>query len=95
MEDSPSPFEQTEELMQHKVEPNLKQEMVTKMLSPDLTKEDTGEYMQMLSKFPDMFFTSYEEIRGFKGEDLHIDIKEGALLVKQKLRRMGQEQTSS
>ena len=46
----------------------------------------------MLSKFPELFITSYEEIRGFKGEDLHIELREGVKLVRQRLRRMGQEQ---
>ena len=46
----------------------------------------------MLFKYPNLFITSYEEIRGFKGEDLHIEIKEGAKPVRQRLRRMGQEQ---
>ena len=45
----------------------------------------------MLFKYPNLFITSYKEIRGFKGEDLHIEIKEGANPVRQRLRRMGQE----
>ena len=49
----------------------------------------------MLSKFPELFITSYEEIRGLKGEDLHIELKEGAKPVRQRLRRMGQEQMAA
>ena len=51
--------------------------------------------MKMLSKFPELFITLYEEIRGFKGEDLHIELREGAKLVRQRLRRMGQEQMAA
>ena len=35
---------------------------------------------------------SYEEIRGFKGEELHIELREGVKPMWQRLRRMGQEQ---
>ena len=49
------------------------------------------KYVQMLSKFPNLFITSYEEIRGFKGEDVHIELKNGAKPIRQKLRRMGRE----
>ena len=49
----------------------------------------------MLSEFPELFITSYEEIRGFKGEDLHIELREGARPVRQRLRRMGQEQMAA
>ena len=39
-------------------------------------------YLKMLSRYPNLFITSYEEIRGFKGEDLRIHLKEGARPVK-------------
>ena len=50
------------------------------------------KYVQMLSKFPNLFITLYEEIRGFNGEDVHIELKNGAKSIRQKLRRMGREQ---
>ena len=62
------------------------------MLCTDLSKMDMDKYVQMLSKCPNLFITSYEEIRGFKGEDVHIELKNGAKPVRQKLRRMGREQ---
>ena len=62
------------------------------MLCTDLSKMEMEKYVQMLSKFPNLFITSYEEIRGFKGEDVHIELKNGAKPVRQKLRRMGREQ---
>ena len=48
--------------------------------------------MKMLSRYPNLFITSYEEIRGFKREELCIELKDGVKLVRQRLRRMGQEQ---
>ena len=45
----------------------------------------------MLPIFPKIFIPLYEEIRGFKGEDMHIELREGAKLVRQRLRRMGKE----
>ena len=70
-------YEQIEELMQPKMEPCLKQEIIENMLCPDLTSKEKEEYSAMLSQFPNLFITSYEEIRGFKGEDLHIKLKDG------------------
>ena len=69
-------YEQIEELMQPKMEPCLKQEIIENMLCPDLTSKEKEEYSAMLSQFPNLFITSYEEIRGFKGEDLHIELKD-------------------
>ena len=85
-------YEQIEELMQPKMEPCLKQEIIENMLCPDLTSKEKEEYSAMLSQFPNLFINSYEEIRGFKGEDLHIELKDRAQPVRQKLRRMGAEQ---
>ena len=71
-------YEQIEELMQPKMEPSLKQEIIENMLCTDLTKGEKEDYSTMLSQFPNLFITSYEDIRGFKGEDLHIKLKDGA-----------------
>ncbi|MCO5601585.1 hypothetical protein L7F22_055708 [Adiantum nelumboides] len=65
------------------------------MLSPDLTSHEKVVYLHMLQQFPNLFITSYEEIRGFKGEEINIPIKEGAQSVHQKLRRMGQVQLNA
>ena len=91
-EDVTGLYEQIEELMQPKVEPNVKHELIQNMLSTDLTSHEKGDYMRMLGQFPDLFITSYEEIRGFEGEEIHINLKEGAHPIRQKLRRMGQVQ---
>ncbi|MCO5586846.1 hypothetical protein L7F22_040791 [Adiantum nelumboides] len=90
-EDTSGLDEQIEGLMQPKVLPNVKEELIQKMLSPDLTNHEKGEYLHMLQQFPKLFITSYEEIKGFKGEEINFTIKEGAQPVRQKLRRMGQE----
>ena len=61
-----------EELLQPKKEVKEKQELIEKMFSADLSSEERVRYVDMLSHFPDLFITSYEEIRGFKGPDLKI-----------------------
>ncbi|MCO5609587.1 hypothetical protein L7F22_063817 [Adiantum nelumboides] len=94
-EDTSGPYEQIEGLMQPKVQPNVKDELIQKMLSPDLTSHEKGVYLHMLQQFPNLFITSYEEIRGFKGEEINIPIKEGAQPMRQKLRRMGQVQLNA
>ena len=77
--------------MQPKVELQQKQELVAKMVSTNLSTMEREKYLGMLSKFPSLFITSYEEIRGFKGEDLHIELRDGAKPLRQRLRRMSQE----
>ncbi|MCO5603301.1 hypothetical protein L7F22_057450 [Adiantum nelumboides] len=94
-EDTSGPYEQIEGLMQPRVQPNVKDELIQKMLSPDLTSHEKGVYLHMLQQFPNLFITSYEEIRVFKGEEINIPIKEGAQPVRQKLRRMGQVQLNA
>ncbi|MCO5570329.1 hypothetical protein L7F22_024048 [Adiantum nelumboides] len=94
-EDTSGPYEQIEGLMQPKVQPNVKDELIQKMLSPDLTSYEKGVYLHMLQLFPNLFITSYEEVRGFKVEEINIPIKEGSQPVRQKLRRMGQFQLNA
>ena len=78
--------------MQPKMDVAGKQGLIMKMLSSDLSVMERNEYLKMLSGFPDLFITSYEEIRGFKGDSLRIELKDGMKPVRQRLRRMGQEQ---
>ncbi|MCO5557881.1 hypothetical protein L7F22_011453 [Adiantum nelumboides] len=94
-EDTLGPYEKIEGLMQPRVQPNVKDELIQKMLSPNLTSHKKGVYLHMLQQFPNLFITSYEEIRGFKGEEINIPIKKGAQPVHQKLRRMGQVQLNA
>lgn len=75
--DMPGSYEQIEELMQPKMEAKEKQGVLEKMLGLDLVSQEKSEYLHMLSLFPNLFNTSYEEIRGFHGEDLHISLYEG------------------
>ena len=67
-------------------------ELMAKMVSKDLSAMEKEKYLQMLSKFPNLFITSYEEVRGFKGEYLHIELKDEVKPVRQRLRRQGREQ---
>ena len=56
------PYEVTKELMQPKVELQQKQELVAKMVGTNLSNMEREKYLCMLSKFPNLFITSYEEI---------------------------------
>ena len=89
--ESMGPYKVIEGLMQPKVEASKKQELVTKMINLDLLVGEKEIFLKMLSTYPNLFITSYEEIRGFKGEDLRIELKDGAKPVRQRLRRMGQD----
>ncbi|MCO5550901.1 hypothetical protein L7F22_004395 [Adiantum nelumboides] len=77
-EDTSDPYEQIEGLMQPRVQLNVKDELIQKILSPDLTSHEKGVYLHILQQFPNLYITSYEEIGGFKGEKINIPIKEGA-----------------
>ena len=63
------PYEVIEELMQPKVEASKKQELVTRMISSNLSVGEKEKFLEMLSRYPNLLITSYEEIRGFKGEE--------------------------
>ena len=66
---------------------------MARMVSTDLSAMEKEKYLQMLSKFPNLFITSYEEVRGFKGEYLHIELKDEVKpVLRQRLRRLGPEQ---
>ena len=91
-DESEGPYEVIEGLMQPKVELSKKQALMIKMISEDLAVVEKEKYLHMLASFPDLFITSYEEIRGFKGEEMCIELKECAKPVRQRIRRMGQEQ---
>ncbi|MCO5607250.1 hypothetical protein L7F22_061443 [Adiantum nelumboides] len=86
-----SRLEQLEELMQPKQELSVKRELIQNTLSSDLTPGEKKEYLTMLDKFPNLFITSYQEIRGFVGDPIKIELVEGAKPARQKLRRMGKE----
>ena len=63
--------------MKPKMDVAGKQGLIMKMLSSDLSVMERNEYLEMLSGFPNLFITSYEEIRGFKGDSLCIELKDG------------------
>ncbi|MCO5599374.1 hypothetical protein L7F22_053476 [Adiantum nelumboides] len=59
-------LEQLEEFMQPKQELSVKRELIQNMLSSDLAPGEKKEYLTMLDKFPNLFITSYQEIRSFR-----------------------------
>ena len=75
-DDGLGPYEQIEELMQPKVEPNIRHELIQNILSTDLTSHEKGDYMRMLEHYPEFSITSYENIKGLEGEEIHINLKE-------------------
>ena len=48
--------------MQPKVNLLKKKELVARMISSDFTAMEKENYLEMLSKYTDLFITSYEEI---------------------------------
>ncbi|MCO5555449.1 hypothetical protein L7F22_008994 [Adiantum nelumboides] len=90
-----SRLEQFEELMQPKQELSVKKELIQNMLRSDLAPGEKREYLTMLDKFPNLFITSYQEIRGFVGDPVKIELVEGEKPVRQKLRRMGKDQMNA
>ncbi|MCO5598338.1 hypothetical protein L7F22_052432 [Adiantum nelumboides] len=90
-----SRLEQLEELMQPKQKLSVKKKLIQNMLSNDLAPREKKEYLTMLDKFPNLFITSYQEIRDFVGDPVKIELVEGAKPVRQKLRRMGKEQMNA
>ena len=61
-DDYVGPYEVIEELMQPKVDSHEKQELMDRMVSTGLSVMEKEKYLQMLSKFPNLFITSYEEV---------------------------------
>ena len=83
-----SRLEDMDNLMQPLPPDAVKEELLQAMLNPSLKPVEKEEYMEIIHKFPDLFITSYEGIRGFKCEPMPIELKEGVKLVFQKLRRI-------
>ena len=83
--------EDMDNLMQPPPPDAVKEELLQAMLNPSLKPVEKEEYMEVIHKFPDLFITSYEEIRGFKCEPMPIELKEGVKPVFQKLRRINRE----
>ena len=61
--------------METKMDVTKKQELMVQMLSPEFSAMEKEQYLKMIFEFPGLFITLYEEIRGFKGEDLHIELR--------------------
>lgn len=78
--------------MQPKVDPNQKAIFDGQNVKYGSHPYGEEQGLEILSKLSNLFITSYEETRGLKGEELKIELKEGAQPVRQKLRQMGHEQ---
>ena len=92
MKEEEDKFDQMERFLQAKDPEESVWELTQQSLGSDLGVEERETYCRMLKKYPNLFITSYEEIRGFKGDSLRIELKDGMKPVRQRLRRMGQEQ---
>lgn len=58
-------------------------------------KKGEEKYLKMVSQYPDIFITSYEETRSFKEKELCIDMKYEVKPLHQRIQRMGGEQMAA
>ena len=64
-------------------------EKIKGMLGDDLTKEEEESYINMLKRYDGLFINDYSQIKGVDIIQHHIELKEEAKPVAQKLRRLG------
>ncbi|MCO5573012.1 hypothetical protein L7F22_026776 [Adiantum nelumboides] len=62
---------------------------LAKMLAKDLTQEERQSYLAMLESYPKLFIDGYDQIAGVFVVQHHINLKDGAKPVVQRLRRLG------
>ncbi|MCO5602335.1 hypothetical protein L7F22_056465 [Adiantum nelumboides] len=62
---------------------------LAKMLAKDLTQEEKQAYLAMLEGYPRLFIDEYNQMTGVSVLQHHINLKDGAKLVVQWLRRLG------
>ncbi|MCO5599661.1 hypothetical protein L7F22_053766 [Adiantum nelumboides] len=62
---------------------------IAKMLSKNLTQEERQAYLAMLEGYPRLFIDGYDQITGVFVVQHHINLKDGAKPVVQRLRRLG------
>ena len=72
-----SKLEDMDQLMQPPPSQPEKEKLLLSMLNSTRKSEEKEKYMQVINKFPNLFITSHEEIRGFQCEPMHIELKEG------------------
>ncbi|MCO5608656.1 hypothetical protein L7F22_062870 [Adiantum nelumboides] len=69
--------------------PQVEEGRLAKMLAKDLTQEERQAYLAMLEGYPKLFIDGYDRITGVCVVQHHINLKDGAKLVVQRLRRLG------
>ncbi|MCO5566447.1 hypothetical protein L7F22_020124 [Adiantum nelumboides] len=62
---------------------------LAKMLAKDLTQEEGQAYLAMLKGYPGLFIDGYDQIAGVSVVQHHINLKDGAKPMVQRLRRLG------
>ncbi|MCO5610910.1 hypothetical protein L7F22_065154 [Adiantum nelumboides] len=62
---------------------------LAKMLAKDLTQEERQAYLAMLEGYPKLFINGYDQITGVSMVQHHINLKDGAKPVVQRLQRLG------
>ena len=65
------------------------------MLSNDLSLEEKDEFLEMFKDFPNLFATSYHDLRHVIAIEHQIDLKPDAKPVVQRYRRLGPVQTDA
>ncbi|MCO5560544.1 hypothetical protein L7F22_014159 [Adiantum nelumboides] len=69
--------------------PQVEEGKLAKMLAKDLTQEERQAYLAMLEGRPKLFIDGYDQITGVSVVQHHINLKDGAKPVVQRLRRLG------
>ncbi|MCO5598370.1 hypothetical protein L7F22_052465 [Adiantum nelumboides] len=69
--------------------PQVEEGKLAKMLAKDLTQEERQAYLAMLEGYPRLFIDGYDQITGDSVVQHHINLKDGAKPVVQRLRRLG------
>ncbi|MCO5555945.1 hypothetical protein L7F22_009489 [Adiantum nelumboides] len=69
--------------------PQVEEGKLAKILAKDLTQEEKQAYLAMLEGYPRLFIDGYDQITGVSVVQHHINLKDGAKPVVQRLRRLG------
>ncbi|MCO5594098.1 hypothetical protein L7F22_048119 [Adiantum nelumboides] len=69
--------------------PQVEEGKLAKTLAKDLTQEERQAYLAMLESYPKLFIDDYDQITGVSVVQHHINLKDGAKPMVQRLRRLG------
>ncbi|MCO5593263.1 hypothetical protein L7F22_047271 [Adiantum nelumboides] len=73
----------------NKEETQVEEGKLAKMLAKDLTQEEREAYLAMLEGYPKLFIDGYDQIARASMVQHHINLKEGAKPMVQRLQRLG------